>query len=132
MPDRSDPLTDRLARFTPSGAGLDRDAVLFAAGRQSARVSRLWPAAAALLAVSQVVTLIVLWPHDPPAPVVGAPSPPAVPPPPLILPPASPDPDVWTVRSRFPDVLQEPPTASPGEFVSSGPPLTAGSGRRFD
>src|SRR5262249_58967092 len=68
MPDRPDPVTDRLARFTPAAAGLDRDALLFEAGRRSARSSRLWPLAAGLLAVSQVATLVVLLPHEPPRP----------------------------------------------------------------
>jgi hypothetical protein len=133
MPDRPDPVTDRLARFTPSPGGLDRDALLFAAGRRSARGSRLWPLATALLVVSQAATLVALWPHETVnAPVIPASSP-AVGPAPweLTLPPVSPDPDVWSAGSRF-DVVQGPPPVRAGEFVSGGPPLTAGSGFRFD
>ena len=133
MPDRPDPVTDRLARFTPSAAGLDRDALLFAAGRRSARTSRLWPLATALLVVSQAATLFALWPRETVnGPVIPA-SPPAVAPAPseFTLPPASPEPDVWSAGSRF-DVLQGPPPVRAGEFVSAGPPLTAGSGFRFD
>jgi len=132
MPDRPDPVTDRLARFTPNPAGLDRDALLFAAGQRSARGSRLWPAAVALLATSQVVTLALLWPKSP-EPAATAPVAPAVAPPPaLSVPPSSSAPDLWTAGSP-PDVLAAPSAARPGEvFVTSDPPLTAGFGRRFD
>ena len=132
MPDRPDPVTDRLARFTPSAAGLDRDALLFAAGRRSGRGSRLWPAAVALLAVSQAVTLVMLWPGSQ-EPVTSAPAAPAFAPvPSLSVPPNSSSPDLWTAGSS-PDVLAAPPSGRPGEvFVTSEPPLTAGFGRRFD
>ena len=132
MPDRPDSVTDRLARFTPSAAGLDRDALLFAAGRRSARGSRLWPAAAALLGVSQAVTLVLLWPKSP-EPIVIAPVVPAVAPAPdLTVPPGSSSPEMWTAGSS-PDVLVAPSAGRPGEvFVTSEPPLTAGFGRRFD
>jgi hypothetical protein len=132
MPDRPDPVTDRLARFTPNAAGLDRDALLFAAGRQSARGSRLWPAAVALLAISQVITLVMLWPRPvEPAPA-GSVAPMVHPAPDLSIPPSSSPRDVWTAGSS-PDVLSAPPAARPGEmFVTSDPPLTAGFGRRFD
>jgi hypothetical protein len=56
----SDPLTERLGRFTPDSGGLDRDALLYAAGRASAHPSRLWPALAGLLGITQVVTLTLL------------------------------------------------------------------------
>src|SRR5436309_7303171 len=73
----TDPLGERLSRFTPDGTGLDRDAVLFAAGRASARPNRRWMALAGALAASQLLTLVVLWPqtaaHGPP--VVSAPRP---------------------------------------------------------
>ena len=45
----SEPLAERLSRFTPDGSGLDRDALLFAAGRASARPNRRWVALAAAL-----------------------------------------------------------------------------------
>jgi hypothetical protein len=124
-------MTDRLARFTPNAAGLDRDALLFAAGRQSARSSRFWRFAALLLGLSQAVTLTLLWPREGPASVVAPPAPPAGSVTQPFAPPVSPDPDVWTVRSS-PDVLLDSTSAAAGEFVSTGPPLTAGSGRRFD
>ena len=56
----SDPLADRLSRFTPEIGGFDRDTLLFAAGRASARPARRWQLVAAALAVSQVCTLALL------------------------------------------------------------------------
>jgi len=85
----SEELTERLSRFTPAGGALDRDAVVFAAGRASARPSRRWVALAGGLAASQLLTLALLWPR-PAAPggVPVAKSPPAVAP----APPAEPAP----------------------------------------
>jgi hypothetical protein len=126
MPDRPDPVTDRLSRFTPNAPGLDRDAILFAAGRRAAGASWLWKAAAGVLAASQAVTLVMLWPQASAVPEPVA-SPPAVAPAPEPEPPSpSPGPDVWTAGSP-PDVLlrSEPMTTVP--FVPAGPPLTARS-----
>ncbi len=71
-------LSERLSRFTPTGTGLDRDALLFEAGQASARPSRRWIALAGLLAASQVVcvvlvvSLVLLWPRPtPPVPVIA-------------------------------------------------------------
>ena len=130
MPDRPDPVTDRLARFTP--AGLDRDALLFEAGRRSGRGSRLWPLAAGILAASQAVTLFVLWPRES-ATSVSAPtvSPAVAPASAPTSPPASADPGLWSAGSR-PEVLEGAGSAAAGEFVSAGAPLTAGSALRFD
>ena len=71
----SEPLAEHLSRFTPDATGLDRDALLFAAGRAAARANRKWQALAAALTLSQVLTLVCLWPRTPqptrtPAPVV--------------------------------------------------------------
>ena len=121
-------MTERLSRMTPSAAGLDRDALLFAAGQRSAR-SRLWPAIVALLAISQVVTLVVLWPSDS-APPIDAPQV-LGPTPAFEWPATSPSADIWSAGSR-PDVLQSNNPPADSEFVSSGPPLTVASSRRFD
>jgi hypothetical protein len=59
-------LAERLSRFTPDGSGLDRDALLFAAGRASVRPPRCWAAVAGALAACQVLTLILLWPRPSP------------------------------------------------------------------
>jgi hypothetical protein len=66
----SESFPERLSRFTPDAAGLDRDALLFAAGRASARPSRPWMALAGALAVSQVLTAVLLWPQPAPPGVV--------------------------------------------------------------
>jgi hypothetical protein len=66
-----DPVFDKLSRFSPSSGGLDRDAIVFAAGRASARSRRLWPAVAGLLTITQTITLVLLMmpqaPLGPPA-----------------------------------------------------------------
>jgi hypothetical protein len=118
-----DPLTDALAKFTPV-AGFDRDALLFEAGRRKARPSRRWPALAGLLAVSQVVTLVALWPRTPD--VVPMPGPVEPPVPEFVIPPSAPLSEMWTAGSS-PDVLAAPPRPVDGEFISTGPPLTVRS-----
>jgi hypothetical protein len=60
----SEPLAERLSRFTPDATALNRDALLFAAGRASVRPSRLWQALAGVLAASQLLTLVYLWPRS--------------------------------------------------------------------
>ncbi len=67
----SDPIEERLGRLTPAGSGLDRTALLFAAGRASARPNRPWQALAGALVALQVVTLVLLWPHPLAAPDSG-------------------------------------------------------------
>jgi hypothetical protein len=78
----SDPVIDKLTRFTPTDR-FDRDDLLFRAGRASAPGRRVWIVLAGLLAASQVTT-IALW-FSQPRPVdnvrevpvpVDAPSPP--------------------------------------------------------
>lgn len=59
----SDTLPERLSRFTPSAGGLDRDALLFAAGRNSARPNRAWQGLSAVLAATQILTLACMWPR---------------------------------------------------------------------
>jgi len=56
----SESLPERLSRFTPDGSAIDRDGLLFAAGRASARPNRRWQLCVSGLAASQVVTLL-LW-----------------------------------------------------------------------
>lgn len=58
-----EPIIESLSRFTPDGSGLDRDAIMYAAGRTSARPNRGWMALAGSLAACQVVTLALLWPR---------------------------------------------------------------------
>jgi hypothetical protein len=126
-------MTDRLGRFTPNAPGLDRDAILFAAGRRSARGAWRWKAAAGLLAVSQAVTLVALWPMPTPEPApLTVPTPPAVPMPEPELPaPSPPRSGVWTAAAG-PEVLEAPSSPSTVQFVQSDPPLTVRSGLRID
>jgi hypothetical protein len=55
-----DPLIDKLSRLTPASAGIDREAILFAAGRASANSGRRWKILTAALALTQTATL-ALW-----------------------------------------------------------------------
>ena len=119
----SEPLAERLSRFTPDAGGLDRDALLFAAGRASARPGRRWKALAGALAASQVLTLVLLWPHAPPAAPSVAPAPPvavqtAEPAPP-------PDPSSWSsLRDRM--FAGDQPTPAGGDsYVPDESPLRA-------
>lgn len=63
----SKPLAEILSRFTPDGTRLDRDTLLFAAGRASARPNRRWQVFAGALAACQLLTLMALWPRTPSA-----------------------------------------------------------------
>jgi hypothetical protein len=64
----SEPFLERLSGFTPQAGNLDRDALLFAAGRASARPNRGWITLAGTLAATQALALVLLWPHaSPPA-----------------------------------------------------------------
>jgi hypothetical protein len=59
-----EPIVERLSRFTPDGSRLDRDALLFAAGRASVRpMATAWSAAVGALIACQLVTLVLLWPQ---------------------------------------------------------------------
>jgi hypothetical protein len=59
---------ERLSRFTPDSSALDRDALLFAAGRASARRSnRFLGVLTGALAAAQLLTLVLLWPAPRPA-----------------------------------------------------------------
>lgn len=61
----SEPFLERLSRFTPDAGGLDRDSLFYAAGRNSARPNRGWIFAASLLASTQMLSLVMLWPRPP-------------------------------------------------------------------
>src|SRR5262245_31726853 len=127
----SEPFPEHLSRFTPDVGGLNRDALLFAAGRASARSARGWPALTALLGVTQVATLLVLWPG--PTPVVVQMPPPvalsAAPTLPAERPGFEPSeaPVSWSARHDFleADLLDRPPPARAVTFIDSGPPLRA-------
>ena len=126
----SEPFLERLSRFTPDSGSLERDALLFAAGRRSARANRGWIALAAVLAASQVLTLVLLWPSPAPYPTGGLtprrpPPADAAPEPPAADTPASPD--IWSVRHGLGE-LEATDRTPPGTGVTipdGGPPLRA-------
>jgi hypothetical protein len=63
-----DPLIRQLSKFTPNSGGLDRDALIFAAGKSSAKPNRRWKVLASALVTSQVITLgLFLWPANVPS-----------------------------------------------------------------
>ncbi|WP_088251769.1 hypothetical protein [Fimbriiglobus ruber] len=122
-----DPVANHLARFTPTSTGIDRDALLFAAGRASARPARgwrSWRTVAGLLALSQTATLAAWFASTPPAPLpspvapdrdVVGPSLPADPP--VLAPTYTPepmDPSSYgaLVRRWEADDLPPPPSAA--------------------
>jgi hypothetical protein len=103
-----DPLINKLARFTPTSATVDQAALLFAAGRASARTPWLWKVAVAGLLLTNLGWLSLLifrqnittgpTPNSQPEAVPVA-IPQADPPPPATnsLPSSSDDP--WSYRS---------------------------------
>lgn len=123
----SESLTEKLSRFTPDTSGLDRDALLFAAGRASARPSRAWMALAGVLAAVQVLTLVVLWPRTPSptgAPDLVQTAPPAA------TTPAAPDEKetpspyaIWALQQRFLDKEEESAPTNVIDDMAPGAPL---------
>jgi len=121
----SEPVSERLSRFTPDASGLDRDALLFEAGRASARPGWHWKGLAAALAASQLLTLWLLWPRTP---TTGSPSPA----PPALTPAAPPgsgesaEPSgLWTLNRRLRDGQTDPlpPPQSVEKLPPDPPPL---------
>jgi hypothetical protein len=124
----SEPFLRRLSRFTPDAGGLDRDSLLYAAGRASVRPNRAWIVVAAALFVTQALTLaLLLRPTAPPA----SPPPPAAQPPVAVPPePTSSDPSdspgLWSVRHGLLDPTSEDrPAPVAGALIESEPPLRA-------
>jgi hypothetical protein len=128
----SEDLTERLSRFTPDGGALDRDAVLFAAGRASARPNRRWVALAGALAASQLLTLVLLWPR-PVAPGV-APVADSTPPAVAQAPPDDPAPQPadgslasWVLWQQDAGAQTDlPPLRPVADLRPDAPPLRAG------
>jgi hypothetical protein len=123
-----DPLIKRLSELKPDGSGLDRDALLFAAGRASARTNRRWLAAAGVLAATQAITLaVVLWPrplvpladpikNDPPIVATDPPAPA----------PTEPEdaPSPWALRNAIIAAEGKMPSPDAVDLVPSQPPLS--------
>jgi hypothetical protein len=111
-----DPLADRLSRLTPDATGLDRGALLFAAGRASVRAPRRWQALVAILAATQLATL-GLWLLRPRSTVLGVPAAVAPAEPPRYA-PAEPSPFAAINRQ-----LLDPDAASPApSMIDPSPP----------
>ncbi len=122
---------DRLARFTPAAGRLDRDEILFQAGRASAPTPRVWKLAVAGLIVSNLVALAPRPAPPSPVPVADAPRsepvelPAAAPP---ESPGVVPHPSSYLALSRRWDGADPPPAPVPaGPAAPTPKPLTAGS-----
>ena len=119
----ADELTS-LAKFTPKS--VDRDALLYAAGRAAAPSRRPWQAATATLAVLQAIT-VAAWMAQPSAP----PGEPVVPSPPA--PAYRDDPSPWQPPDpssyiALRDHLDDPRPTLPGDAdAPPGKPLTVRS-----
>jgi hypothetical protein len=125
----SEPLAERLSRFTPDGFGLNRDALLFAAGRASVRSNWRWKMLVGMLAASQLCTLLCLWPRTPPSSPPATPFVVAEPSRPDSMPTATPeaDPSEWrALRHRmFSTDIDFAPSPSDEAMVPAEPPLHA-------
>jgi hypothetical protein len=131
----SEPFLERLSRFTPETRGLNRDAVLFAAGRASARPNRVWVGLASLLAGTQALSLVLLLQHPNPdrnpnlpagrwaGPVAAAPVPP--PAPAARTPDPVRDPGLWSARHSLLESESLDHPAADVTFIDSEPPLRA-------
>jgi hypothetical protein len=125
----SEPLLERLSRFTPDAGNLNRDALLFAAGRSSARPNRGWKSLALTLAGTQALTLVFLRPA-PTQPagrltIAGAnPRAPAAArePEPIVT---SPTAGVWTVRTGLLEAQTRARPADNVTFIDREPQLRA-------
>jgi hypothetical protein len=124
----SEPFLERLSRFTPDAGRLDRDALMFAAGRASARPNRGWITLAGVLAGTQALMLAVLWVHlTSPVTVRGVPI--AASPAPLAdqesrRSEAWANPGVWSVHSLKESELEDRPDETV-TLIESEPPLRA-------
>ena len=123
----SEPFLERLNRLTPDPGQLNRDVLLFAAGKSSARPNRPWQALAGLLAGTQVLSLVLLllWPVASTGrlslPVAIVPAPAAVPQPRATG--IAPDPGIWSARHPFDDLEPEDRPADTLTLIDSEPPL---------
>jgi hypothetical protein len=121
----SEPLAERLSRFTPDGCGLDRDALLFAAGRASVRPQRRWQMLSGVLAACWLLTFVSLWPRTPPSAAVPLASHPSMDRMPEEDPLPTP-PRQWTPRTSLLSIdVENPEPPSDEPMVPSGPPLRA-------
>jgi hypothetical protein len=126
----SEPYLERLSRFTPDAGRLDRDTLLFAAGRRSARPGRGWKTLASLLASTQALSLALLLWRQPTPPdggltvvIANRSTPPAA----LETPTsqASLNSGVWSAHQHLLEPETEHRPAGDVTLIESGPPLRA-------
>ena len=120
-----------LAGFSPSAPAIDRDEVMFRAGRASARVGRGWKAAVALMVVAQVVGWTVWLTEPASAPKESAAPTTIAPVPPVEVAPADPT-DPASYRALVVQWSGENPPAIPVSASpnSARPPLSVSAGHR--
>ena len=128
--DMSETFLERLSRFTPDASGLDRDALLFAAGRNSVRPHRGWVTVTSLLAATQALSLVLLWPRPNPSASPSTMSIATAPIPQRALEPHSSQafPSPPRVLSARPSLLESDIEAQPAAditFIDQEPPLRA-------
>ncbi|HEY2783925.1 MAG TPA: hypothetical protein VGJ05_03035 [Fimbriiglobus sp.] len=123
----SDPVIGKLARFTPESA-LDRDALLFQAGRASVRTPGMWKWAVATLTVSQVFTLALLLGGGTPKPRPASPVEPVATESLQPDPTSIPEPISYAVliRNFDPDAPPKFPSSGGGAKGPQPAPFTAG------
>ena len=124
----SEAFLERLSRFTPDAGGLNRDELLYAAGRSSARPNRGWMTLASLLAATQALSLVLLLPPARPLPSgvsvargIPVPEPPAREKVASILV----RPGVWSARHKLAELDAEMRPAGDVTLIERGPPLRA-------
>jgi hypothetical protein len=126
----SEPFLERLSRFTPHAGGLDRDALLFAAGRSSGRPNRGWITLATLLANTQILSLVLLWqrptPQEGRLTVAAAVEPIPLQPTTLETPTAAAlaSQAAWWSRRRLMEADKDELAIDSATLIDSGPPLT--------
>jgi hypothetical protein len=109
----SDALTRLLSRLTPDG-GVDRDALMYQAGRASVPSPARWKALAAALALTQAVTLLMLLARPGTLPPVA----------PRADPPAAPGYEAWPAARRYPlDPAEFAPPRGEADLVPDDPPM---------
>ena len=123
----SEAFLERLSRFTPDAGGLDRDALLFEAGRKSARPNRSWLTAVSLLAGTQALSLALLWSRSSSPAGESTVSVAAAPKPATALDPpnsgASANPGIWSARHSLLVSETEGKPVNDVVFIDVGPPL---------
>ena len=113
---------ERLSRFTPDAGRVDRDALLFATGRASARPNRVWIALVGALVTTQALSVVLLW-SQPVTPSVGPPAQVAHTAPATSE--ASTVPIPGSILAHYRLDLEAEQRPETGTFVDTGPPLRA-------